>query len=511
MRRSKRMEDMNMNSEELLKAREYEANFSHYISKEERPEFHLTPPIGWMNDPNGFCIYKGRYHLFFQYHPYSTKWGPMHWGHAVSNDLLKWKYLPCALAPDTEYDSGGCFSGSAAELPDGRLLLLYTGNRRESQDDGTIKDVQTQCVAVGDGVDFEKIPQNPVLTEADLPKGGSRYDFRDPKIWREKDGSYACVVGNRTDDTSGSVLLFRSEDGFSWRYDRMIDRSWNEYGKMWECPDFFELDGKSVLIVSPQDMQASGLEFHNGNNIMALIGHSDPETGEFTRERVQSLDYGIDYYAVQTLLLPDGRRIAAAWMQNWDACSPPSDKQRWMGQMALPRELSIKDGRLIQIPVRELEKYRGRCVRHETTVGEETSLPGVFGRTVDMTVSVSPVSDNIYQRFRVKVASGGQHYTLISYRPLTSGLRIDRSHAGFNRDVVHERKCLVRNRQGEIKLRVIIDRFSVEVFVNDGEQVLSASIYTPLTASGISFEAQGQAHIRVEKYDLLSEDGEHND
>ena len=128
-----------------------------------------------------------------------------------------------------------------------------------------------------------------------------------------------------------------------------------------------------------------------------------------------------------------------------------------------------------------------------------------------MTVSVTPVSDNVYERFRMKIASGGQHYTLISFRPLTSGLRIDRSHAGFNRDVVHERKCLVTNRRGEIKLRVILDRFSVEVFVNDGEQVLSASIYTPLTASGISFEALGQANLRVEKYDLLLEEGERND
>ena len=195
-----------MNSEKLIKARKYESDFARFITAEERPAFHLTPPIGWMNDPNGFCIYKGRYHLFFQYNPYSTKWGPMHWGHAVSDDLIRWEYLPCALAPDTEYDSGGCFSGSAAELPDGRLLLLYTGVRSESEEDGTVKDIQTQCIAVGDGTDFEKIPQNPVLTEADLPKGGSRYDFRDPKIWRENDGGYACVVGNRTDDTSGSEI-----------------------------------------------------------------------------------------------------------------------------------------------------------------------------------------------------------------------------------------------------------------------------------------------------------------
>ena len=111
----------------LQQARDYEREHTAVSGKEERPLFHLTPPVGWMNDPNGFCRYQGQYHLFFQYHPYSLQWGPMHWGHAVSDDLLRWTYRPCALAPDTETDAGGCYSGSAVETPDGKLLLCYTG------------------------------------------------------------------------------------------------------------------------------------------------------------------------------------------------------------------------------------------------------------------------------------------------------------------------------------------------------------------------------------------------
>ncbi len=218
-----------MTSETLQKARDYERPYPGNGAS-PRPCYHLTPRIGWMNDPNGFSYYKGQYHLFYQYHPYSTQWGPMHWGHAVSPDLLHWTYLPCALAPDQPYDGAGCFSGSAIELPDGRQLLMYTGVRREAQPNGTTQDVQTQCVAIGDGLDYEKLDCNPVLDETDLPEGGSRYDFRDPKLWREADGTYRCVVGNRTSDGSGSLPIYRSEDCIHWQLETVLDRCYNVFG-----------------------------------------------------------------------------------------------------------------------------------------------------------------------------------------------------------------------------------------------------------------------------------------
>lgn len=168
---------MDMMTEKLKKAREYEGKYARFISDEERPAYHLTPRIGWMNDPNGFSFYNGAYHLFYQYHPYSLEWGPMHWGHALSRDLLHWEYLPCALAPDQTYDGYGCFSGSASELPDGRQLLMYTGVREEMCEDGRKKTVQTQCMAVGDGLNYEKYEANPVLDETSLPAGGQPPGF----------------------------------------------------------------------------------------------------------------------------------------------------------------------------------------------------------------------------------------------------------------------------------------------------------------------------------------------
>ncbi len=199
-----------MVSQTLREARKYEEAMETGIRKEERPVFHLCPRVGWMNDPNGFSYYRGEYHLFYQYYPYDSVWGSMHWGHAVSKDLLHWTYLPAALAPDTVYDKDGCFSGSALELPDGRHLLMYTGVVKEPRVEGGFQDIQTQCIALGDGRDYEKCPQNPVLDARDLPEGGSRNDFRDPRIWEEEDGTYRCVVGNCTKDKDGRILLYKT-------------------------------------------------------------------------------------------------------------------------------------------------------------------------------------------------------------------------------------------------------------------------------------------------------------
>ena len=175
-------------SQTLRDARKYEENMEKMISAQERPAFHLSARTGWMNDPNGFSWYDGKYHMFYQYHPYDSHWGPMHWGHAVSRDLLHWEYLPASLAPDELYDKDGCFSGSAATLDDGRHLLMYTGVVKEHLITGETREIQTQCLAVGDGIDYEKYGKNPVINSGNLPEGGSKYDFRDPKMWRKEDG-----------------------------------------------------------------------------------------------------------------------------------------------------------------------------------------------------------------------------------------------------------------------------------------------------------------------------------
>jgi beta-fructofuranosidase len=491
-----------MTSKMLQRARDFEKKYLPYTLS-ELPKFHVTGGIGWINDPNGFAVYKGEYHLFFQYYPYDTKWGPMHWGHVKTRDFIVWDRLPAALAPDESYDRDGCFSGSSVELPDGRQLLMYTGVRNVRRRNGMIEPFQTQCIAIGDGIDYKKLDCNPVIDGKLIPEGGSTQDFRDPKIWREDDLFYA-VMGNRGTDGSGEILLYKSKDAKQWEYLGVLSSCHNQYGRMWECPDFFTLDGKDVLLVSPQEMTAIGLEFHPGNANVCLIGHYDKKRYHLNRESVQAIDYGLDFYAPQTLLTEDGRRVMIAWMQNWETSACKKPELRFMGQMTLPRELSIRNGRLCQNPVRELENYRGiRIDYHNVLINGETTLRGISGRCLDMTVTVRPGNESsMYTNFRLYVARDGENSTFIRYKPETGTIKVDRTHSGFPHDIVNTREFPVVCKNGALKLRVIMDLYSLELFVNDGEQAASFVLYTPLEAAAISFYSEGAVLVDVEKYDL---------
>lgn len=489
----------------LEQARNFERVYGDRVPMESRPLFHVTAKVGWMNDPNGFSLYRGEYHLFYQYYPYNTKWGPMHWGHVKSKDLISWEWLPAAIAPDMDYDNAGCFSGSATELPDGRQFLIYTGVKQWQREDGYIETSQAQCLAFGDGTDYKKYEENPVLDGSVLPEGWSRADFRDPKVWvDEKEDALYAVAACRTDDGSGAILLFRSKDALHWERVGVLDRCRNEYGRMWECPDFFEMEDGAVIIVSPMEMLSRGREFHNGNSNMYMVGSYDRKKYVFRRHAAYALDYGLDFYAPQTLLAPDGRRIMIAWMQSWESSHDHPDDTDWFGMMTLPRELELKKGRLLQRPVKELEKYRVNPVFYSgVDVQERLQLPSVEGRCVDMTLDIRPSGGNLYKRFTVKVAKDTRFYTSISYDPGESILTFDRGRSGLRKDILSKREAVVRFRKGKITLRIILDRFSVEVFVNDGEQALSSTIYTDQSASSISFETEGIAIMDVEKYDIV--------
>ena len=492
-----------MPSKALLKARKFEKKYLPF-TKEEQPWFHVTGGIGWINDPNGFSPYKGEYHLFFQYYPYDTKWGPMHWGHVKTKDFIKWERLPCAMAPDTEYDRDGCFSGGAVEMADGRHLLIYTGVSTKRNQNGKIEAFQTQCIAIGDGVDYEKYELNPVIGADLIPEKGSVHDFRDPKIWREGD-TYYVVVGNRGEDGSGNILMYESDDAINWKYDGIVSSSHNQYGRMWECPDFFELDGKDVLFTSPQEMTAIGLEFHPGNANVCIIGKFDRNTHHLNRESVQAVDYGLDFYAMQTLQTYDGRRVMIGWMQNWETSSSKNEDLQFCGMMTIPRELSIRNGRLCQNPVREIEQYRGLKIDYYNVhISNETSLYGINGNCIDMTVTIKPGNeDHMYKWFRIYLGKDGEHYTFVRYRPDISTIKVDRTRCGFPHDIVNIREFPVRLIDGNLKIRFIIDRYSMEMFVNDGEQAASFILYTPINAEAISFYCEGSSVIDIEKYDLL--------
>ena len=497
-----------MPSELLQKARRYEEQARRETEK-ELPFFHLTGGIGWINDPNGFAPFQGEVHLFFQYYPYDVCWGPMHWGHAKTKDFIHWELLPAALAPDKEYDKDGCFSGGAVEMPDGRHLLIYTGVKKIPCEDGSTAINQTQCIAFGDGREYEKTSDNPVIGADLLPEGGSTSDFRDPKVWMEN-GSYYAVAANRNREGRGEILLYQSENALNWKLIGVPLSCTEEGGPMWECPDLFTLDGKAVLLHSALEMRPSAPEFHPGNGTACHIGQLDRETWCFTEEALQTVDYGLDFYAPQTLLTPDGRRILIAWMQNWDSSRFTPDNLHFFGQMTFPRELHIRNNRLWQWPVREIESCRcNPVILKDLSVKEEKSFPEIHGRVLDLSLEVRPGKEEIYQRFTVKIACGEGFYTEISCFPEKGTIRIDRTQSGFPHDIAHIREFPVTFRNGGISLRLLLDRYSFELFANGGEQAASSTLYTPIRAEEILFSAEGEVNLTIEQYEIkTTESGE---
>ena len=197
-----------------------------------RQDYHFMAETGWINDPNGLIYFKGKYHFFYQYNPYSGFWDYMHWGHAVSEDMIHWEYLPLALAPSEVYDDhlkGGCFSGSAIEH-DGKLFLIYTGTCNNGKGFE-----QSQCIAYSeDGIHFEKYEGNPVIT---APEGVPTDLFRDPKVWKHDDTYY--VVCGASQNGFAQARLYKSTDMFHWEFVNVLAESRGEWGYMWECPDFY--------------------------------------------------------------------------------------------------------------------------------------------------------------------------------------------------------------------------------------------------------------------------------
>ncbi len=460
------------------KADEYIKNNSHKISNQ--PAFHLIPPIGWMNDPNGFSMFQGEYHLFYQHYPYDTQWNFMHWGHAKSKDLIQWQHLPVALAPDCLYDFGGCFSGSAIEK-DGKLYVMYTGHLDPNLGlDLDLDQVrQNQNIAISeDGLSLKKYRHNPVLDEKSLPSNAQVQDFRDPKIFKKEDKYYA-VIASKHMDTTGQILLYESEDMLEWTFVSVLAKCDPEAEEMWECPDCFELDGQDVLIVS-----AIALGKQQDTYRCAYrIGKIDDKY-VFNEQYVASLDMGFDFYAPQSMLDDKGRRLLVGWLQMSDTTLLP--KHGWAGMMSLPRELYIREGKLYQRPIDELKKYRRNRVNYsDEKISGTRIFEGVHGNCIECEIHMDALNAT---KFGLSILKNDDCETLIYYDKEQGQLIFDRTNSGIvSKDREHIKKIDVDLIQNQLKLRVFIDRISVEIFVNDGEYVLSSTVFPLEDASSIEF------------------------
>ena len=314
-----------------------------------RQNYHIQPNTGLLNDPNGFTYFDGKWHLFYQWFPMGAVHGLKHWYHLTSTDLVQWEEEGVALLPDTAYDSHGVYSGSGF-VKDGQLHVMYTGNVRTEKWERVPNQIVARMEADGSFTKF--LP--PAI--AGKPEGYTDH-VRDPKVW-EQHGIYYTVIGAQRTDETGTILMYRSADALEWELLGEVDAGLPDFGFMWECPDLFEIDGKTVLLFSPQGIEPEGDRYHNIFQTGYVIA-DDFRMDELKLEHdgFHELDAGFDFYATQTAESPDGRRILTAWMGLPDVAYP-TDSEDWAHCLTLPRELSIKEGKLIQQPVRELVALR---------------------------------------------------------------------------------------------------------------------------------------------------------
>lgn len=465
-----------------------------------RHSYHVMPEIGWCNDPNGFVWYDGKVHLFYQFNPYSPAWDTMHWGHVTSTDMIKWSYEPVALAPDRKYDICGCFSGSAI-VKDGILNLIYTGVDHNGK--------QLQCLAAStDGKVFRKPFSEPVIGADKLPQGVSAMDFRDPYVFAVK-GTYYCVIGTKADEY-GNIALYRSVDLEHWSFVGFLFDPSDETCRLsdvYECPCIVELGEKQVLICSPKYKPRSGINYENVHSVQYFAGKLDCESGRFFYESVGEVDGGFDFYAAQGAKFPDGRVALIAWMQMWDR-ELPTQADGWTGAMTLPRELSLKGGKLIQAPVREIENYRSGKIEHarvELRDGKPVKIDGVRGKRIEL---VAEFDTRSAQKCGVKLFVGGNTQTLVYYDVENKTVTLDRSLSGIPINGYENNNATrsVSVDGGErLKLRMFLDNTSVEIFINDGEATLTANIYADGDSDGVEFFADGGNAVleKVTKYDII--------
>ncbi len=439
------------------------------ITKIKAPAFHITGRCGWINDPNGLIYFNGKYHAFFQHYPHDTKWGPMHWGHVVSEDLTNWEYLPNALAPGGVGDKDGCFSGSAI-VYEGKLWLMYTGFE-ENEGGDSIR--QLQCLAESsDGVTFKK--HGIVIGEKELPEEYSPSDFRDPKVWRHGDSFFSLVAARRKEGR-GRILLYKSSDLFNWEFVSDLFGT-DSAGAMIECPDYNEELG--YLLFCEQFQPSEGNKHLNVHTTRYCIGRIDYESGSFVEASRDIVDYGFDIYAPQTFAYANK---IIGWLNMWDR-NIPSAKYGFAGMLTVARDVSVKDGRLCQTPALAT-----------TEVYTKEVIDTLSDKVVRGVITIKATE---LHSLSLKLRSNGESYTTLTligdewvFSRQNSGEQIE----GVERDPdsLSGIRRMPYSGKADVTLTIVMDDYSLEIF-EDG-RAMSSTIYPPEGADTLTLSVKAAA------------------
>lgn len=447
----------------------------------KKQQYHLEPPQGLMNDPNGLVWFQGRYYVFFQWNRFRKDHSYKEWGLFTSRDLVRWEFRGGAIRPGSTWDQSGVHSGSALVI-DGQLCAFYTGSDKSGG-----KRRSSQCLAVSrDGRTFAK--QGVFLH---TPEGFTEH-FRDPKAFPAPEGGYDLVLGGQRTSGKGAVVLCRSRDGFRWHYSHIL--AFADDHEMVECPDLFRLDGQDLLLYCPQRRDPESDQVISSQAVYKPVDF-DPHTGVLGDQDLETgfslLDQGFDFYAPQTFLAPDGRRILTAWMSRME-----DEQERIFGEeeprihcLTLPRELAYRGGRLCQLPVRELYQLPVQSVSVQETAGG-----GFTARLTRRTWRL---------HLEMTSAPAGLHLELGE-----CSLHWDGSHLRFIRQNWADHGFQERLVSLEMleSIEIWSDVSSIEIFINGGSAVFSARIFPDRTAPEIRVTGTGR-NVKPEILEILADAG----
>lgn len=464
-------------------------SLKHYIYDKDiedkynfRFNYHFGSPFGLINDPNGFSYYNGYYHMFFQWYPDGCEHGLKSWGHIKTKDFINYTLPKVALKPDKSYDKDGCYSGSG--IVDGDTLnLFYTGNVKDENN----KRSSYQCVAYLDEEGNIK-KEGPVIST--IPKGYTDH-FRDPQVFFHKD-VYYMLIGAQTEDLKGRIVIYNSKNLKSWSFKGELKTSLEDFGYMWECPNYVNISGKDILIFSPQGLEAE--EYKNQNIFQSgyIIGNLDFEGLSFDHGKFKELDKGFDFYAPQIMKDKDGRTIMIAWMGvPGDEEKHPSIKEGWIHSLTLPRKLSIKENILYQEPIEELKKLRDKGFVIENIGFKELLDERLQGDSYELILEIDKYKSS---GFEIMFALGEKEHTSFKYDFKDNIAVLDRDN--MIEGLRGVRKVKLDNKDS-IKIHMFMDKSSVEIYINDGKEVMTSRIFPKENSKGLKIVSkEGKGKIK---------------
>jgi fructan beta-fructosidase len=475
-----------------------------WMNEQFRPQVHFSPAANWMNDPNGMVYYNGVYHLFFQYHPYSSVWGPMHWGHTTSKDLIHWKHEPTAIYPDS---LGTIFSGSAVvdknntsgfgkngKVP---MVAIYTSHNEKLERSGR-NDFQNQSIAysLDEGKTWTKYADNPVLKNPGIT------DFRDPKVmWFEEGKKWIMTLA-----TKDRITFYSSKNLKQWVKESEFGSAIGAHGGVWECPDLFSLNyqGKKiwVLLVS---INPGGP--NKGSATQYFTGSFNGKTFVPFQTNTKWLDYGTDNYAGITWSNTGERKIFIGWMNNWQYANVVPTTQ-WRGATTLARELAVKkvDDQyyIASRPVKELKAIENKTTLIENIKAENYDLTAKTG-SLKNPLKIQLSADQL-ENFHFIFSNDLGEQLVAGYDKEANQFFIDRTKSG---NINFEKGFASRQiapRIAKLKgssITLIIDRASIELFADDGLTVMTSVFFPNQPYNQIHIQSKDKMLIKKLEYTLL--------